>query len=669
MERELLATGKVARGALVECLLKFRDAGMLGEEYANVTKHSLRKEVLNAVGEHSRAETPYGTVVQTMDLGTPALSKWQYVNPFAYLHRLSSISPAFASMMEDCVTKDPATPLRLILYIDEINPGNPLRPGGGRNTQAIYWAFADWPAWALQRSGVWLLFGVVRSSLVAELQAGVSQLMRQVLNVFFHATGHSFARGCVMRSPQGGFLLRASFAGFLCDEKAHKEILQTKGAAGTKPCVSCKNVVQFLDLPPDGSGYLQGVSCVDYRKLDYHTNDDWFVMADKLEQDKPTLSKAAFARLEQAMGLSYNPHGLLWDRHLRTIIRPVDNCIRDWMHTMVSGGVAGTEMSLLLQALRREGVKYEHVQEYAANFHLPHSHGKLDVSCFSDNRISEDQLRSFASEQLCMIPILFCFLVDVVKPMGMLQRHIECFTLLRSIIGILTLGPHEAMHHIGALKTSIVEHGRLFRALYPSHTKPKFHHALHLHDGMSFIGACLGCFVTERKHRTVKGAGCHIFRHFENTVLADLVNRQAEDFRSGVGLEGFDMVDPTPIVIGDKTFLSSQSCMLPCGATYKNDVLALSGKRLGRVLRFWGEQQPSSSNVDERTQSNQKDRTSSIAVEMAFFNCVSRDGTTWCTERAEHGFAVAADALAPVVWAPRGDDRIRAVLPWVWDAA
>ena len=71
------------------------------------------------------------------------------INPFAYLYLLSSISTSFGTMMKDCA-KDPTTPLRLILYIDEVNPGNPLRPDRGRTTHAIQWSFADWPAWTLQ---------------------------------------------------------------------------------------------------------------------------------------------------------------------------------------------------------------------------------------------------------------------------------------------------------------------------------------------------------------------------------------------------------------------------------------------------------------------------------------------------------------------------------------
>jgi hypothetical protein len=662
VERELLSNGHVTRGALVECLLAFQDAGLLSADMGSMSKASLKLEVQGAIEHHSRTMTPFGTVIQSMDLGTEGLKDWQHINPLAYLYHLSSISKSFATMMKDCI-KDPATPLRLILYIDEVNPGNPLRPDKGRSTQAIYWCFADWPAWALQRSGVWLLFGVVRSSLVAALPAGESQLMRRVLNVFFPKTGSSFAHQILLCDPGGGKLIcTATFAGFLADEKAHKEILEAKGASGTKPCVSCKNIVQKLSTITDDSiGYLRNISCIDYHALDPHTNASWFEMADMLEKEKPVLGKAAFAKLEQTLGLSYNAEGLMWDQHLRTIIRPVDNCIRDWMHTLVSGGVAGTEMSLLLQALHMVGVSYDQVQQYAIEFVLPKSRGKLDPSCWTAGRISDDQLRSSASEQLNMVPILFCFLEDVIKPTGALPEHIKCFALLRGILEILSLGPHQAMSHIGALKASIIAHGKLFRVLYQSSVKPKFHHMLHLHDGMMSVGACLGCFVTERKHREVKGAACHIFRHFEYTVLVDLVNRQAEDFRCGVGFDGLDLVKPNSIIVNGKHFRFSRQCMLLCGETCKDDVVALSGKRLGKVLGFWAEQQPSPEAI--------VDRTSSIAVQILLFRRVPGDGNTWSMEKAGHSFVSASDLMAPVVYAPLSETTIRAVLPSVWYSA
>ena len=47
--------------------------------------------------------------------------------------------------------------------------------------------------------------------------------------------------------------------------------------------------------------------------------------------------------MEQAWGVNYIPEGLLFDDDLRSIIRPIEHCIRDPMHMLLSSGVAGTE--------------------------------------------------------------------------------------------------------------------------------------------------------------------------------------------------------------------------------------------------------------------------------------------------------------------------------------
>ena len=164
----------------------------------------------------------------------------------------------------------------------------------------------------------------------------------------------------------------------------------------------------------------------------------------------------------------------------------------------------------------------------------------------------------------------------------------------------------------------------MFRSLYASHIKPKFHHMMHLTENMSYVGACLGCFVTERKHRTIKGAACHIFRHFEHTVLVDLVNRQVEDFRQGRGLEGLDLVSPKPLEISGRTLLVATSCLLPCGEVFVDDVVALSQSRLGKVCKFWADK--------ELRLEGLVDRSSTIAIEIVLYHCASQDKTTWSTE-------------------------------------
>ena len=137
----------------MECLMQFHSAGSLDHGLCSGQRSALRRQVQSAIEAHRFEQTPYGPLVQRMNLGTEALSAWECIDPCAYLHVRTSISSFFATLMRDCV-RDATTPLRLVICIDEVNPGNPLRPDQRRSTHAIYWSFADWPAWALQRASM-----------------------------------------------------------------------------------------------------------------------------------------------------------------------------------------------------------------------------------------------------------------------------------------------------------------------------------------------------------------------------------------------------------------------------------------------------------------------------------------------------------------------------------
>ena len=649
VQRELLSDGSCTRGALVSCLQKLQSAGLLKGDLGKGSRSAARREAQSAIEEHALADTPYGRVVQRLDLGTPALCQWEYVNPFAYLYHLTRMSKGFSELMTATLGSAQG-PLRIVLYIDEVNPGNPLRPDKGRSTQSIYWCFADWPQWALQRAGVWLLFGVVRSSLVSELQAGESGLMRHVMKIFFAEHGHSFSRGSLINTASGQSLLQASFGGFLADEKAHKEILLAKGASGTKPCITCKNVVRHID-PVHRSDYLQGLDCVSYEKLDYNSNADVFLMADRLVAAKAGgMSKKDFAQLQLIFGLSYNEHGLLFDPSSRSVLLPVDNCLRDWMHALVSGGVASTEIALLLHALRAEGVTLEMIQRFAVTFTLPKARGKVQQSWFSDQRLNDDTVRSFASEQLSMVPILECFLSRVVKPLGMLPDHVKCFSLLRRLLEMLCLGPHDAIPYTAAIRDVILEHNHLFCRVYPDSIKPKFHHLLHIPDNMRTLGVLLSCFVTERKHRAVKKAACHVFRHFEHTVLADLINSQVEQFQEG-NVERSFLIEPKQVAAPGETLLTAVAAALPCGEIRAGDICCLAGRRLGKVMAFWRRSEPKSD----------------IAIEIDLFaHDGGEDATLWRSTTAARAFVAEQELIAAVPWAPQGDAAIRAILPDRW---
>ena len=147
---------------------------------------------------------------------------------------LCTISGAFYDVLRSVHVA--GQPLRIVLYVDECCPGNPLRPEKSRSIHCIYWTFVDFPQWLLCRTGTWFVFAFIRDVLVCELPGGLSQLMRSVLRKFFGASGHSYGRGIVVEHKGANLMVTCIFAGFLADDSAHKYIASVKGASG-----SCDN--------------------------------------------------------------------------------------------------------------------------------------------------------------------------------------------------------------------------------------------------------------------------------------------------------------------------------------------------------------------------------------------------------------------------------------------
>ena len=102
---------------------------------------------------------------------------------------------------------------------------------------------SEWPQHVLQRTDLWPTFGVCRSTLVTEI-GGVAALMHAIMHVFFPEHGHnSFLTGVtIVRASGERLIVSATLGGFLADEKTHNQISGTKGASGTKCCISCANV-------------------------------------------------------------------------------------------------------------------------------------------------------------------------------------------------------------------------------------------------------------------------------------------------------------------------------------------------------------------------------------------------------------------------------------------
>lgn len=640
----LLGISGCTKNALCEVLSSLRENGYLTVDFdMPASAKGIQHHLATAMEHHCETKTPYGTPMQIMRLS--ATVDWNYVNPFAQLFYLSSISPSLAKALDRALAQSDC--LEIVMYSDEFCPGNPLRPDKGRTLLAVYWTFLNFEAHVLQRAEGWFSLGVLRSSIVSQLPGRTSGLMRRIVKMFFGEQGTSFANGVAYCSNGQRVILRAAFAGFLSDEKAHKEVFGVKGASGTKPCITCKNVVRLIDLSLVPGNYLVGIDCVDYRRFDYHSNADYFTMVDRLRASKPVMTKKAFDQLQQVMGLNYDEDNLLFDDSLRSIVKPVDHCLRDWMHVMVSGGVAGTELSLILQELQVHGISLAQVADFASHFQLQRSRGKVQASWWSEARVADDHMRNAsASENLPMIALLSCFMADVVKPKGLMLDHIECLELLRSILDRFSLGSSGAMPFVAELRELITRHGVLFVKLYADHVKPKFHNLFHVPENMATVGKLMSCFVTERKHRFSKQAALYAFKTPELSVSQDVFNRISESCRNSPCFDAAYLVGGQRTRVGDKTFSMSTKAVLPCGEFNKHDVIFLRRERtliVGRVAFF-------ASSTD-----------AGICAKIDVFTPV--DHRTFDSERISHAFFDALDIMPALAWAPLRGSLMRVVLP------
>lgn len=53
--------------------------------------------------------------------------------------------------------------------------------------------------------------------------------------------------------------------------------------------------------------------------------------------------------MEKAFGIKFNPNGLM--SNMRRIYKPKSHTVRDWMHMLVSGGVANTQLALVFNLI------------------------------------------------------------------------------------------------------------------------------------------------------------------------------------------------------------------------------------------------------------------------------------------------------------------------------
>lgn len=477
------------------------------------TSHK-RQRMAAEIAAASEVETPYGPMVKTMTLHGHAIP---YICPFALLWRLTHASASFAALLHSRI----GSMGRVCLYVDEVMPGNGLRPDHGRGFYSFLWLFLEYPDWLRSSSFGWHDLLVVKTSVVKEIPGGISAFVTEVLRMFWGADDESYnlqRLGVRVAGPQAPYVLRASFGVFLVDERAEKAITSVKGSSGGKPCMSCRNVVGRIDAAAVTAPFrhfsVPGLAGCELQTTATFNADLDYLRAQHGVVHVP--GQPSFKEMTQALGIAFDAHSLPYS-DMRGCARIPETRYCDWMHNLcASGGVVQYQVNQFCLALETAGLSIEHLDEFQQACRAPHTNQKLRSTFFQDRvrRSPAGHIKAFASEILTVVVILELFCDLVLRPTGVMAEHVSLVRTMSMVLQILRMGDG-AVRHARVLADLLLAYHTEFLALMPECCKPKLHYVHHTPGQIERHRVNLSCFGPERKHQMNKQALNYIYRHME----------------------------------------------------------------------------------------------------------------------------------------------------------
>ncbi|CAK0865691.1 unnamed protein product [Prorocentrum cordatum] len=491
---------------------------------ADVSKHTQRKRAARNLHSLGNQMTPYGPIIEMLKVNVVDVPM---INPYAFLNYMTAHLPEYGDLLKRCRME--SDKLTLLLYVDAARAGNVLRPDSGRSLECFYWSIAELPDWFRSRSQGWLPCMVVRTDTVKELVWGLPELMKEIVRVFAkHPDGWSMKTvGTNIHCSTGDFHFKVDSVKVLCDELAIKQIWSLKGAAGTKPCFCCKNIVS---RGFEGHDYIKSFRTAKPCDFDLHDDQSFMDMTTYLKNflDSVPTRKAA-DEMQKYLGINFEPGTLLWDPEFTNdVIKPITGTRWDWMHVlMASGGVAQYTANKFIYELKHaHNISLDDLDRFNGTIIWPKTCPKPLTKKFFKDRFVDDvggHLRCFASEMSSVLAVLELFADMVLEPQIAMVEQCMCLKAMRKIVCILNLDS-KAVGKVNELRAAIVIHFKLFTRLNPECVKPKLHFLWHVPDQIERDNSNLSCFGPERRHRLVKGIGSHVFNQMESHILAKLLN-------------------------------------------------------------------------------------------------------------------------------------------------
>ena len=385
------------------------------------------REIRQARDELMGIGTPYGPLLVDVPFKTKdgGEIKMEFLHPWAGLYHITRISKAFSDLIRTAIDWNegcsPDSPFELVLYSDEVTPGNQLAHRNARKVQTIYWTFLDFGPF-LCCEELWITGSVISVEDVKRIEGGWSHVMGYYTKLFFAPlTSHAdMSIAGIDLHLKGGSKLHiwVDFGLSLSDELAgSNQLFGLKGPSGLKCCRWCVNV-HNEKLPRSlDPGWAIVHTCADISKFKLHTPKTMERVVMRIRSAEAEMGPEDFKALQTTLGFNFNPLGVLYDDFLRGKMEPSRHSMADWQHVLLVGGVVQRHIGLFFWHMRKTSMTYNSFHDYALLYSWPKAiggqkHAGVDSLGPPRDKINlESQtFKCYASEGRSLLPVLGHFI-------------------------------------------------------------------------------------------------------------------------------------------------------------------------------------------------------------------------------------------------------------------
>ena len=522
---ELVRTSGITGRALAEVAKKISHQPDIAEHVTRPVISATCDDVINAVS----------TTIQLPVDGGGAPFEWTIARVDKLLNYMCRESTSYSEWFAKAVSSAHGAPLNLVLYADEVTPGDALALRHDRKFWIFFASFTEFGVAHLHREELWLPLGVLRTTVSDSVDGGVSCVVRLLLREVFFGRSRLASSGAPVTLANGtSVLARARVGKILADMDAHKGILCLRGANGWRPCLKCKNVIMKSASVDGDGGYFVDICCHEFARFDAQSDDDVWKLWDDLAAAWATagspghISKGDFQKLDKASGFNYHPNGLLEDKELRAVVKPSDMAY-DSMHNLWSNGTVGWEVFAFTTACNsKASITFPDFHKFVRRWQFQHGRTGAVHNMFSPGHATacKKSFKAGASELLSLIHIVLAFAEEKVVGIDSLERELAslraCGLLASAFKGVKRGTVASRNDFVASAEVHLDLHKQAYGVRY---VKPKHHYVLHNADQEPKE---LDCFVTERHNKMVKAVAEPVLctTRFERTVLASAVLHQ-----------------------------------------------------------------------------------------------------------------------------------------------